>query len=223
MATAGNPRRGFQQEIERLQDDVTTLATLAQDAIDRAVRSLKSKDPDLARQVIEGDDVLDSLAMELENRCFSLLALQQPMAGDLRTIGSALKIVTDLERIGDHAVDIAKTTLRLFQQAYIKPLIDIPRMAALTQEMLRSSIEAFAKKNIDFLDRLRENDDEVDHLYSQVFRELLTFMMGDPSTISQSMEFLMVASHLERVADHATNIGEWVYYAVTGERKDLNL
>ncbi len=216
-------RKSFHQELEKLEDDVAKLATIAEEAVAGAVKSLKQKDVNMAQKIIDGDDVLDDLALDIENRCFSMLALQQPMASDLRTIGSALKIVTDLERIGDHAVDIAKVTKRLYDKTYIKPLIDIPRMAQITQEMLRSSLQAFVKKEVNFLDELKEQDDEVDHLYSQIFRELLTFMMADPSTINQAMEFLMVASHLERVADHATNIGEWVYYAVTGERKDLNI
>ncbi|HHY34633.1 MAG TPA: phosphate signaling complex protein PhoU [Firmicutes bacterium] len=223
MNPEATARKSFHQELEKLEDDVVKLATMAEEAVARAVKSLKQKDVNMAQKIIDGDDVLDDLALDIENRCFSMLALQQPMASDLRTIGSALKIVTDLERIGDHAVDIAKVTRRLYDKTYIKPLIDIPRMAQITQEMLRSSLQAFVKKEVNFLDELKEQDDEVDHLYSQIFRELLTFMMADPSTINQAMEFLMVASHLERVADHATNIGEWVYYAVTGERKDLNI
>lgn len=223
MNPEATARKSFHQELEKLEDDVAKLATIAEEAVAGAVKSLKQKDVNMAQKIIDGDDVLDDLALDIENRCFSMLALQQPMASDLRTIGSALKIVTDLERIGDHAVDIAKVTKRLYDKTYIKPLIDIPRMAQITQEMLRSSLQAFVKKEVNFLDELKEQDDEVDHLYSQIFRELLTFMMADPSTINQAMEFLMVASHLERVADHATNIGEWVYYAVTGERKDLNI
>lgn len=223
MHPEGTARRTFHQELEKLEDDVIKLATMAEEAVAQSVKSLKQKDVDMAQKIIDGDDVLDELALDIENRCFSIIALQQPMASDLRTIGSALKIVTDLERIGDHAVDIAKVTKRLYDKTYIKPLIDIPRMAQITQEMLRASLQAFIKREVTFLDELKEQDDEVDHLYSQIFRELLTFMMADPSTINQAMEFLMVASHLERVADHATNIGEWVYYAVTGERKDLNI
>lgn len=216
-------RRNFGQEIEKLEEDLVKLGTLAEEALQKAVRSLKDHDVELAEQVIKDDDHIDAVSQELENRCLSLLALQQPMAGDLRRISTVLKIVTDLERVGDHGVDIAKVTRRLAGQAYIKPLIDIPRMTRVAQDMLRQSLEALVNKDIKSLEGLRELDDEVDHLYSQIFRELLTFMMADPKTIEQSTAFLMVASHLERVADHATNIGEWVIYAVTGERKDLNL
>lgn len=216
-------RRNFGQEIEKLEEDLVKLGTLAEEALQKAVRSLKDHDVELAEQVIKDDDHIDAVSQELENRCLSLLALQQPMAGDLRRISTVLKIVTDLERVGDHGVDIAKVTQRLAGQAYIKPLIDIPRMTRVAQDMLRQSLEALVNKDIRSLEGLRELDDEVDHLYSQIFRELLTFMMADPKTIEQSTAFLMVASHLERVADHATNIGEWVIYAVTGERKDLNL
>jgi phosphate transport system protein len=144
------------------------------------------------------------------------------MASDLRRIGTVLKIATDLERVADHAVDISEIALRLAGQTYIKPLIDIPRMARTAQDMLRKSLDAFSSRDIENLYELIDMDNEVDGLFSQVFRELLVFMMSDPSTIQQSIEFIMVASHLERVADHATNIGEWVIYAITGERKDLN-
>jgi len=216
-------RRSFHQELEKLEIDLIKMGTLAEEAVQKAVKSLKDHDADLAERVIAEDDNIDVISQELENRSLSLLALQQPMASDLRRIGTVLKIVTDLERVADHAVDIAKVTKRLAGQTYIKPLIDIPRMARIAQDMLRESLEAFVKRNVESLYDLREKDDEVDHLYGQIFRELLTFMMADPRTIEQSTAFLMVGSHLERVADHATNIGEWVIYAVTGERKDLNL
>lgn len=216
-------RMTFHSELERLETDLVKLGTLVEEALSKAVHSLKDHNQIMAGEVVAGDDVVDKLAIDLENRSLSLLALQQPMASDLRRIGTVLKIVTDLERVGDHAVDIAKVTQRLASQTYIKPLIDIPRMARIAQDMLRQSLEAFVNRNVDSLESMREQDDEVDHLYSQIFRELLVFMMADPRTIQQATEFLVVASHLERVADHATNIAEWVFYAVTGERKDLNL
>ncbi len=216
-------RSSFHTHLEQLEADLSKLGILAEESLAKAVKALKDHDLEMAEQVISQDDAMDVCALELENRCLSILALQQPMAGDLRRIGTVLKIVTDLERVADHAVDISKVTRRLVGQTYIKPLVDIPRMARIAQDMLRESLKAFSVREVSFLEKLREMDDEVDSLYSQVFRELLVFMMSDPRTIQQSTEFLMVASHLERVADHATNIGEWVIYAVTGERKDLNL
>jgi phosphate transport system protein len=216
-------RSSFHAHVEQLEADLSKLGILAEESLAKAVKALKDHDLEMAEQVISQDDAIDVQALDLENRCLSILALQQPMAGDLRRIGTVLKIVTDLERVADHAVDISKVTRRLVGQTYIKPLVDIPRMARIAQGMLRESLEAFNVREVSSLEKLREMDDEVDSLYSQVFRELLVFMMSDPRTIQQSTEFLMVASHLERVADHATNIGEWVIYAVTGERKDLNL
>ncbi|HOL11831.1 MAG TPA: phosphate signaling complex protein PhoU [Bacillota bacterium] len=216
------PRSSFHANLELLEEDLSRLGVMAEESLAKAVTALKTHDPDMAQQVIDYDDAIDDLTLELEERCLSIIALQQPMASDLRRIGTVLKIVTDLERVADHAVDISEVALRLAGQTYIKPLIDIPRMARIAQDMLRKSLEAFRDRDITDLETLIEMDDEVDNLFAQVFRELLVFMMSDPKTIQQSTEFLMVASHLERVADHATNIGEWVIYSITGERKDLN-
>ena len=216
------PRSSFHANLELLEEHLSKLGVMAEESLAKAVTALKTHDVEMAQGVIDYDDVIDDLTLEIENRSLSIIALQQPMASDLRRIGTVLKIVTDLERVADHAVDISKIALRLAGQTYIKPLIDIPRMARTAQDMLRKSLDAFSSRDIENLYELIDMDDEVDGLFSQVFKELLVFMMTDPSTIQQSIEFIMVASHLERVADHATNIGEWVIYAITGERKDLN-
>jgi len=215
-------RSSFHANLELLEEDLSRLGVMAEESLAKAVTALKTHDVEMAQGVIDYDDVIDDLTLEIENRSLSIIALQQPMASDLRRIGTVLKIVTDLERVADHAVDISQIALRLEGQTYIKPLIDIPRMARTAQDMLRKSLDAFSSRDIENLYDLIDMDDEVDGLFSQVFKELLVFMMSDPSTIQQSIEFIMVASHLERVADHATNIGEWVIYAITGERKDLN-
>ncbi len=216
------PRSSFHANLELLEQDLSRLGVMAEESLAKAVTALKTHDVEMAQGVIDYDDVIDDLTLELENRSLGIIALQQPMASDLRRIGTVLKIATDLERVADHAVDISEIALRLAGQTYIKPLIDIPRMARTAQDMLRKSLDAFSSRDIENLYELIDMDNEVDGLFSQVFRELLVFMMSDPSTIQQSIEFIMVASHLERVADHATNIGEWVIYAITGERKDLN-
>ena len=215
-------RSSFHANLELLEEDLSRLGVMAEESLAKAVTALKTHDVEMAQGVIDYDDVIDDLTLELENRSLGIIALQQPMASDLRRIGTVLKIATDLERVADHAVDISEIALRLAGQTYIKPLIDIPRMARTAQDMLRKSLDAFSSRDIENLYDLIDMDDEVDGLFSQVFKELLVFMMSDPSTIQQSIEFIMVASHLERVADHATNIGEWVIYAITGERKDLN-
>lgn len=216
-------RKSFREQLEELQQEVLKMGTLVEQAIFNAVKSLKERDEGLAQQVIDGDDLIDEYQVKIEDLCVKLLALQQPMASDLRVISTAMKIVTDLERMADHAVDIAKVTIRISGQPLIKPLIDIPRMAEITQKMVRESLDAYVRHDADQVLQLLDCDHEVDGLYCQVFRELLTFMMEDPRTIRQATQLLFVAQHLERIADHATNIGEWVYYMVTGARKDLNV
>lgn len=193
-----------------------------EEAIYLAVKSLASEDVDMAKSVIAGDEQINERMVEIESSCLRLLALQQPMASDLRVIGTAMKIVTDLERIGDHAVDIAKTTVRLDGQKLLKPLVDTPRMAELTQEMLRDSLNAYVNRDTEMAQGLAKKDDVVDALYKQIYNELQEMMMNDPATIVQAVKLLMVCQSLERISDHATNIGEWVIYMVSGDRLDLN-
>lgn len=215
-------RETFHEQLEDLQKELLKMGTVVEEAIHRAVRSLSEKDSDLARQVIEQDDVIDNMELEIEKMCLALFGLQQPVAVDLRLIGTALKFVTDLERMGDHAVDIAKITLRLEGQPLIKPLVDIPRMAELAQIMMREALAAYVNRDAQQAYTMVARDDEVDALYGQVFRELLTYMIEDPRTIQQATYLIFVAMYLERIADHATNLGEWTIYMATGERKELN-
>ncbi len=215
-------RESFHSELHQLQQDLLRMGTLVEETIYKAVNSLKDRDVALAREVVAGDDVIDRMETDIEQRCLQLLALQQPLARDLRAIGTALKIITDLERMADHAVDIAKVTLRLEGQPLIKPLVDIPRMAEIARSMLRDSLKAYVNRDVDLAMEMIRRDHEVDHLYNQIFRELLTFMIEDPKTITQATYLIFVAQFLERIGDHATNLGEWILYMVTGERKDLN-
>lgn len=216
------PRSTFLADLQELENAMLKMGSLVEEAIARAIDSLVRQDNELARSVIQGDDRIDALQLEIEDRCLRLIALQQPLARDLRFIGTALKIVTDLERIADHAADIAQVALRLSGEPYIKPLIDIPRMAELARGMLRDSLTAYVQEDVDLAYSMADRDSQVDSLYNQVFRELLVFMMEDPRTIPQATRLLMVAQYLERVADHVTNLGESLIYMVTGERKDLN-
>ncbi|WP_373657735.1 phosphate signaling complex protein PhoU [Sporomusa acidovorans] len=188
-------------------------------AIDEAVASLARQDEKLARKVMDDDDEIDRMEVEIEDKCMVLIARQQPLARDLRVIGTGLKITTDLERMGDHAYDIAKIALSMNNQPLIKPLVDIPRMAQLAQKMLKDSLEAYTALDITLAEQVCLNDDEVDHIYNQVFRELLTYMMEDPTTITQATQLIFVTRYLERIADHATNIAEWTIYLVTGQRR----
>ncbi|MGB4505097.1 MAG: phosphate signaling complex protein PhoU [Syntrophaceticus sp.] len=215
-------RKSYSEQLAGLKEDVLKMGTMAEEAIFYAVKSLKERDDELAQKVVDGDDAIDDFMIQIEDCCIKLLALQQPMAGDLRVITTAIKIITDLERMADLAVDIAKVTLRISGQPLIKPLIDVPRMMEITQKMTRISLEAYVKEDPEMVLCLIDYDHEVDALYNQVFRELLVFMMEDPHTIKQAAQLLLVARFLERIADHATNVGECVYYMVKGERKELN-
>ena len=212
-------RQSFDQELETLRQDLLRMGRLVSESIRDAVQSLARQDVELARRVIEGDDAVDKMEMDIEDKCMVLIARQQPLARDLRIIGTGLKITTDLERIGDHAYDIANVTLRLANQPLIKPLVDIPRMAGMAQKMLSDSLDAYVNLDIALAESICQADDDVDNLYQQVFRELLTFMMEDPRTISQATQLIFVARYLERIADHTTNIAEWTIYLVTGQRR----
>ncbi|HWI54956.1 MAG TPA: phosphate signaling complex protein PhoU [Desulfobacteria bacterium] len=215
-------RHAFDRALEELQQEILRMGSLVETAIYNSVQSLASQDVALAEQVIKGDAVIDQMELDIEDKCLKLIATQQPIAGDLRKISTGFKIITDLERMADNSVDISKVTRRLAGQPLIKPLVDIPRMAALTQQMVKDGLDAYVRSDVALASTLSKKDDEVDHIYAQVFRELLTYMMEDPRTITQAAHLLFVCRYIERIADHATNIGERVVYLVTGERPDLN-
>ncbi len=216
-------RKSFHEQLDELQQDVLKMGTMVEQAIFNAVKSLKTRDEILAQQVIDGDVSIDDFQVRIEDDCIRLLALQQPMASDLRVISAVLKITNDLERIADHAKDVSKVTIRISGQPLIKPLIDIPRMAEITQKMLRISLDAFMSRDASEVEQLIDCDHEVDALYHQIFRELLSFMLEDTRTIQQATHLLFVGRHMERMADYCTNLGEAVYFMVKGERKDLNV
>ena len=211
-------RQNFDQDLETLRQDLVRMGEIVQVSIKDAVDALAKRDKDLARRVMEGDDVIDRMQVEIEDRCISLIARQQPVATDLRVLGTGLKITTDLERIGDHAFDIAKIVLLIGDEPLIKPLVDIPRMAEISQNMLKDSLQAYLKLDIELAEQVCRADDRVDELYHQVFRELLTYMLEDAKKIKQATQLIFVARYLERIADHSTNVAEWVIYLATGER-----
>lgn len=210
------PRR-FDQELKILKEKLLRMASLAEEAISLAVGSLKNRQQQLAEKVFDKEEEINLLDIELDEICLRLLALRQPMAIDLRFITSALKITSDLERIGDQAINIAERSLELIKLPLLKPLIDLPRMADLAQGMVKDAIDAFIKGDDQLAKNVCERDDEVDDLNNQIFRELLTYMMEDPSTIKRAVDLILVGRHLERIADHATNIGEDVIYFVKGK------
>ena len=211
-------RQNFEQELEMVRQDLVRMGQVVRNAIKDAVTALAKRDKALAQQVMDGDDIIDAMQVDIEDRCISLIALQQPVATDLRILGTGLKITTDLERIGDHAFDIAKIVLLIGDEPLIKPLVDIPRMAEMAQSMLNDSLQAYLNLDIQLAEKVCREDDMVDQLYNQVFRELLTYMLADPHKINQATQLIFVARYLERIADHSTNVAEWVIYLVTGER-----
>jgi phosphate transport system protein len=204
--------RHFEQELKALKEHLLLMGGRAESIVRKSIESLRRRDPILAQRVFEDDRAIDRLEIDIEESCLRLLALQQPLAGDLRFITAALKISNDLERVGDHAVNIAGGTVRLGVQPLLKPLVDIPRMADLAVGMLNEALDAFVRRDAESARRLVRRDDEVDDLNRQVFRELLSYMIEDPSTITRAMELVLVARNLERVADLATNVAEEVVF-----------
>lgn len=214
-------RRSFDEELKGLKEDMLKMGSYVEEAIHKAVKSLAEQDLDLADEVNKEDERIDDFETKIEEKCIRLIALQQPVAKDLRTIGMITKIITDLERIGDNACNIARITEKIGDEKLIKPLIDIPRMAELARKMVHQSLDAFVNVDADLARETAKTDEEVDILNDQIFRELLTIMMGNPKTINQSTYLLFVGRYLERIADHATNICERIIYMTTGKRESF--
>ncbi|HEX6209896.1 MAG TPA: phosphate signaling complex protein PhoU [Methylomirabilota bacterium] len=207
-------QRHFHEELEALKQTLLAMGGLVEDQIRRVMTALLERDGALAQEVIDRDRQVNAYDVEVDEKCVELLALHQPAAGDLRFITTAMKIVTDLERIGDQAVNIAQRALELNEEPQLKPYIDLPRMAELSQRMVKESLDAFVARDTELARRVCAEDAEVDALKEQIFRELLTFMMGDARTIPRAIRLILISRFLERVADHATNIAEMVVYMV---------
>jgi phosphate transport system protein len=204
--------RHFDQELQALKKELLSMGGRAEAIVQKSVEALKRRDPRLAAEVAADDRAIDRLEIDLDERCVGLLALRQPMAVDLRFITAALKITNDLERVGDHAVNIAQSARRLAEEPPLKPLADIPRMADLAAGMLREALDAFVRRDAATARTLVRRDDEVDELHHRLFRELLAIMIEDPRSITRAMELILVARNLERVADLATNVAEEVVF-----------
>jgi phosphate transport system protein len=207
--------RHFQEELESLQERLLAMGGLAEERVCESVRSLSIRDADLVERLLIGDEPINELHIEIDDRCFKLLALHQPMAADLRAIVAAVKINTDLERVGDLAVNIAEAAKRYLQHPPVKPLIDIPRMGDIAQSMLRDALDAFVRRDVALAEAVLAEDDRLDALKTQIFRELLTFMLSEPTTIEPSLDLILISRHLERIGDHATNIAEDVIFMVS--------
>src|SRR3954452_24181699 len=206
--------RHFQDELEQLKSRLLEMGGLAEEQERLSVKGLVDRDHDLIARTLSGDDPLNALHIEVDNRCFTLLALHQPMAVDLRAIVAAVKINTDLERVGDLAINIAEAVARYMRHAPVKELIDIPRMATIAQSMLRDALDAYVRRDTALAQRVLDADDGLDALKTQVFRELLDFMLKDPGTIEPALDLILISRHLERIGDHATNIAEDVIFMV---------
>jgi phosphate transport system protein len=217
------PRTALEHQLAEIQEDMLVLANMVESAIERGIQALRNRDAEQARQIIADDLKVNRKRYETEEKCLELMATQQPLASDLRTIVAVLYIIVDLERMGDHAEGIAKIALTLADEAPLKPYIDIPRMAQVAIDMLTGSLEAFKTRDADRARSICDADDEVDALYDQVYRELLTFMLQDPRTIQRATHLTWVAHNLERIADRATNICERVVYLVEGKVEELNV
>jgi phosphate transport system protein len=210
-------RTTFHKKLQELQDDILSMGSMVGKAIARSVEALKNRDVELARIIVKEDQNINQKRYDIEEKCVQLIATQQPMAGDLRTIIAVLNITSELERIGDHAEGIAKITIMIEDEPPLKPLIDIPRMAEYTVDMLRRSLSAFINKDAGEATKIIAEDDLVDQLYDQIFRELLSFMAEDPKVITRATRLIWVAHNLERSADRVTNICERVVFVVTGK------
>ncbi|HBZ81035.1 MULTISPECIES: phosphate signaling complex protein PhoU [Brevibacillus] len=215
-------RHAFEEQLDVLHRKLMSMGTLVEEAIHKSIKSLVERDVHLAEQVIAADPVINELEQEIQSECFRLIALQQPVGSDLRRLGTMLKLVTDLERMGDHAVSISKTTRRLMAEPYVKPLIDIPLMADHVKAMVRDCLNAYIARNKEAAEEIAARDDIVDKLFATIFRDLIEVMTKNGNAISQGTHLLLVAQYLERIADHVTNICEWIIYMSTGKMTDLN-
>lgn len=207
----------YEQQLRVLKDRLLLMSHQAEQMISDSVRALVDRRPSLAEDVIKRDDGLDKLEMEIDNLCYQILALEQPVARDLRFIATALKIVKDIERIGDIGVNIAERVIELIQEPELKPLVDLPIMAGAAQRILKESLDAFVNSDAELAETVIQNDRMVDSLYEQIFRELLTYMLEDTRYISRSIKLIFIAKHLERVGDHSANIAEMVIFLVRGQ------
>ena len=207
--------RHFQEELEGLQARLLEMGGLAEERVRAAVQGLVARDTALIDKVMRGDEPINELHIEIDNRCFTLLALYQPMATDLRSIVASVKINTDLERVGDLAVNIAEAARRYANHPPVKKLVDIPQMGDIAQAMLRDALDSFVRRDTTLARQVLNEDDRLDGLKTTVFRELLTYMLEDPSTVEPALDLILVSRHLERIGDHATNIAEDVIFMVS--------
>ncbi|WP_207644708.1 phosphate signaling complex protein PhoU [Caloranaerobacter ferrireducens] len=211
-------RKHFDLQLKELHDSLLKMGTMVEEAIDIAIQSLIEQDVEKAKKVIEIDDKIDVLEVQIEEKCLDLIALQQPIARDLRKISTILKIITDLERIGDHAVNIAEVVIKIGKEKFIKPLIDIPKMADIVKKMVKNSLNSYIKEDLKLAKEVAQMDEIVDNIYKDIYIELLELLTKNKKNMPQTINLLLIGRYLERVADHTTNICERIIYMITGER-----
>lgn len=215
-------RRIFEDRLTELHENLLKMGLLVEESIYKAIKSLVEKDLELALEVVLDDQNINDLELQVEQKCFELIATQQPVGTDLRRIATMLKVSSDLERMGDHAVSIAKATIRLKNETYIKPLIDIPKMAEMVKEMVHEVLNAYVELDRDAAIDVSKKDDKIDKYYAKIFLELVDIMKENPAWVNQASNLLLVTQHLERIGDYVTNICEWIVYLKTGFLIDLN-
>lgn len=215
-------RTQFDEQLEVLHRDLVAMGTLVEEAIHQSLKAVIEKDVALAEKVIAGDERINDLELKIEKGCFSTIALQQPLGSDLRRIGTMLKVATDIERMGDHAVSIAKSAIRLQQETYVKPLVDIPKLGEMVKKMVREALTAYISGDVEEAKRIAKADDEIDHLYRLIITDAISIMSSNEKLVNQGSQFLFIAQGLERIADHVTNICEWINYMKTGEIREFN-
>ena len=221
--TTNSVRSTLDRELHAVSDDILRLGSMVEMAIERSVAALKQRDMKMAQQVIDDDQTVNKLRFQIEEECLKLIATQQPAASDLRAIIAATHVAVDLERIGDHCTGIAAITIRMQDQPLLKPSIDLPLMATIAKEMTHSALDAFVRRDAELARQIVKRDDDIDQLYQQIFRELLTYMLEDPKNISRATFLLWAGHNLERIGDRATNVCERSIFISTGQLGDLNV
>ncbi len=214
-------RSEYDHKLVELKHELIRMASLVEEVLAGAMRALIAHDAADAQKIIDSDDEIDELQMDIEDQCITLIATQQPLAKDLRVIFAAIKMGTDLERIADYGVGVARLAIQLKDEVYVKPLVDLPRMTDIACEMLRLSVRAFTESSEELAVEAASHDAEMDALFKQVYRELMTYVLESPKNIHQMISFVLIARYLERVGDHITNVCEWIVYNATGKRVDL--
>jgi len=214
-------RLSFEEELGLLHEQFTNMLSLTESAIDDAITALKNQDADLAQKVIEGDDEIDKLERKIEKVCLEIMVRQNPIASDLRRVTSIFKLITDLERIADHAEDISEIVIRIKDQKYVKPLVDLPIMANKARAMVTKVIRSYMQRDIDLAYEVCDDDNAVDEINIKIYNELVEMIKGNPALAEQAVALISIAKYFERIADHATNIAEWVVFNETGKHKRI--